>query len=303
MLKAFVAGVLLAAVIGIGNALYKRFILKNLSEFELNNFYIEIPHLFMSHVYFGLYMVLAIYMLIFLFLKQKEKSRFQKLLTSVLVSFLYVLVFTSGSFMSFIVLVLSTGLLVCYFLYEHFKLTYIVIALLVVVGAAGLLINSGHPSLNRYKQRIFLSFDNVENDQYNYSSNRVGPLVAGFSVAKDNWLWGVGTSDTEKAMEASYIEHGLDQLIHLNTHNQYLDFLITFGIFGLALYLLTLLYPLYISIKYKYYLYTFFLILILISGITENILASNKGILLYALFNSIFASQFLYGKTSNAENT
>lgn len=291
ILKVFVAGVLTASIIAITYAFYRRFVIKNLSYLELNSFYIEIPHIFMTHVYFGIYLVLAIYFTVYLYSHKTSRTSSETITTAIIVCFLTTLVFTSGSFMSFIALVVSIVIFLSVYLSRNYKKIYVAAALILMLGVLFALVNSNHPSINRYKQRIFLSWEHVENDRYNYSSTRVGPLKAGLNAAKEHWLWGVGTGDTEAVMEKHYNRQNLDQLVYLNTHNQYLDFLITFGIFGLCLYLVSLLYPMYLSIKKPFFLYTFFLILISLSSVTENILATNKGIVIYALFNSIFAYQ------------
>jgi O-antigen ligase len=74
----------------------------------------------------------------------------------------------------------------------------------------------------------------------------------------------------------------------LNTHSQYLSFLIKSGFFGLLVYIATLAFGFEISFRQKDLLFFTFLMLIAIISLSENLLDVDKGIFYYAFFFSFF---------------
>jgi O-antigen ligase len=76
--------------------------------------------------------------------------------------------------------------------------------------------------------------------------------------------------------------------LEMNTHNQYLGYLLRAGIFGLAVYLFTLGFGYYTAIKYRDLLFLGFMTIVAITSVSENILEVNKGIFFYSFFFSFF---------------
>ena len=89
------------------------------------------------------------------------------------------------------------------------------------------------------------------------------------------------TSFFNRKMYSSYLNK-------LNTHNQYLSFLIKSGAIGLLIYLLTLAYGFKNCFIQKDLLFFTFLALTGIVSISENLLDVDKGIFFYAFFFSFF---------------
>ncbi|MDB5154788.1 MAG: O-antigen ligase family protein [Mucilaginibacter sp.] len=78
-------------------------------------------------------------------------------------------------------------------------------------------------------------------------------------------------------------------LHHLNSHNEYLSFLIKSGIWGLAVYLATLVYGFKKAIRKSDVVFFSFMVLIAIVSLSENILDVDKGVIFYSFFFSFFA--------------
>ena len=97
----------------------------------------------------------------------------------------------------------------------------------------------------------------------------------------------------EKYFENRYFDSYLHEL---NAHNQYLSFLIKGGLLALGIYLFTLFYFFRLAIRQKNLFFTGFLILVIITGLSENILNVNKGIFFYAFFLGFFACSELKRK-------
>jgi len=77
-------------------------------------------------------------------------------------------------------------------------------------------------------------------------------------------------------------------LNRLNTHSEYLSFLLKSGIIGLAVYIFTLAFGFNISLRQKDLLFFTFMLLVAIVSISEDFLDVDKGIMFYALFFSFF---------------
>lgn len=98
-------------------------------------------------------------------------------------------------------------------------------------------------------------------------------------------LTGYGLLGTKKAMDSSNARY---TTTHFNTHNQYLMFLLIGGVLGGLLFLVSQLVLLLRSIRASNYIYTVFLITILLSLLTENLISRHAGGVLYAFFNALF---------------
>ncbi len=109
-------------------------------------------------------------------------------------------------------------------------------------------------------------------------------------IIKNNFWMGVGTGNIPIAFKNQY-EVSNSKLLEKNkmeSHNQYFLILISFGIFGFAWFLYALLFPA-IKTKAVYDLrYFSFLIIILLSMITEDTLETQTGVTFFAFFNSLF---------------
>ncbi|MBO4282673.1 MAG: O-antigen ligase family protein [Bacteroidales bacterium] len=106
-------------------------------------------------------------------------------------------------------------------------------------------------------------------------------------------LFGVGTGDVKDAFLDELRESGspIDGIL-VRSHNQYLSFAIAFGCVGLLLCLFSLLYPPIAARKRTPLLYTVFLLVFLLSMLSDDPMERQDGVTLFAFFNSLFL--FLY---------
>ena len=77
-------------------------------------------------------------------------------------------------------------------------------------------------------------------------------------------------------------------LLSLNAHNQYISFMINSGVIGLMIYLGTLGWGYWKSIKNRDILFFSFIVLVTIVSFSEDLLDVNKGIFFYAFFFPFF---------------
>lgn len=125
---------------------------------------------------------------------------------------------------------------------------------------------------------------------HHIADSRMERWQVAFDLVKASPVVGYGSGDEVDLLKEKYFEHKLyDSYLHrLNAHNQYLSFLIKGGIVGLMVYLLTLLYGAYVSLKTKDILFACFLIIVATVSMSESFLDGNKGVFFYGFFFSLF---------------
>jgi O-antigen ligase len=90
-------------------------------------------------------------------------------------------------------------------------------------------------------------------------------------------------------------------LNRLNTHSEYLSFLLKSGIIGLTVYLFTLAFGFNASLRQKDLLFFTFMLLVAVVSISEDFLDVDKGIMFYALFFSFFIFSYENSFSSKPE--
>ncbi len=112
---------------------------------------------------------------------------------------------------------------------------------------------------------------------------------------KLEWQWikksplvGYGSGSERYVLNETYFMNKFyrSYLAQLNSHNQYLSFLLNTGIIGLSLYLYILYFGLISALKRKDFLLLSFITIVGFVSLSENILDVNKGVLFYAFFYS-----------------
>lgn len=151
-------------------------------------------------------------------------------------------------------------------------------------------------------QKIFFEFREM-----NYSSGWNGHSVAqrllfasaGIDIFLDHWVVGVGTGDVPNAFTDKYIEldSPLDADHRLRAHNQLLTFLIAFGVVGFCMILFFWIYPI-VKCSRKNVLYGAFLLIILLSFLSDNTLERQAGLTFFAFFNSFLLFHFSKKRTT-----
>lgn len=115
-------------------------------------------------------------------------------------------------------------------------------------------------------------------------------LQAGWSIAKEHPLFGVGNGDVLQEFKGYYdrVSSPLVGKQRRVAHNQYLTMLVGFGVIGLFICILALVVPLYLANRERSFMATGFLILIMISMLSDDTLDSTTGAILTGLFYSLF---------------
>lgn len=146
---------------------------------------------------------------------------------------------------------------------------------------------------NYREQMIPLDKDASLGKSWGGMSIRVALWRSGKDLILRHPLLGVGTGDVQDSLQQAYENRKFyfaSRYNRYNLHNQYLQMLAAFGIYGLVILLMVMVVPVVCLRSGPFYrMRLIFLLLFFLICFTEVILDTNKGIIWYSFFNSIFA--------------
>jgi O-antigen ligase len=127
-------------------------------------------------------------------------------------------------------------------------------------------------------------------DNDNGTNVRSGIFTCNAELLNENWVWGLGTGNVQKAMNdcLGKFDTAVYDLHDYNTHNEYLNSWLTAGLFGLLAFVGTLLYSFWLAFKSQNRLHVYFLAFMCICFLTENYLERQAGVTLFALMQMLF---------------
>ena len=247
----------------------------------------------MTHVFMGMYIVFAIYGLVYYSVTAKKQSLVFRLLQLCLFFYFFYFLLLIGAKMAIINLVLAFLVSLLYWIF-HFQGRKYRIAFILVFFVVGIVLTSVVVRQHRFQELIHYIYhpeDLKEIHPDNSITARYVILNCSLESIRNNIWWGVGTGDLNDTMNAFYRSKGYDVWADRNyhSHNQFLDSWLMWGLPGLLVFSSMLLIPLYISIRKKYYFYSLFLILIIMSCMTDSVLSGIHGIMFYTFFNALIA--------------
>lgn len=167
------------------------------------------------------------------------------------------------------------------------RVKFIVTALLVSGLIAGVILNS-----RTFRDRFVTELKSDLSAPV--TGQTVEPRRARWAVAseliKQSPFTGHGAGSEIQLLQDKFFAHRYYRsfLNRLNAHNEYLSFLIKSGIWGLAVYLVTLFWGFRKAYQERDILFFSFMILITIVSFSENILDADKGIIFYSVFFGFF---------------
>ncbi|MBD0278035.1 MAG: O-antigen ligase family protein [Flavisolibacter sp.] len=251
--------------------------------------------------YLSLYVCLSLITLIYYFLFEDEKKI--KVLYLVAGSILLAGLIQLGSRAVFVAFLLAFCLVIPFALKGRKRLSFLIVSLLL---SASLTLAIAY--VHTYKSRYLLELKNdlSEDPLWNTTTgSRMERWQLAFELVKNAPLIGYGTDSEVVLLKEKYFENRLYNayLNNLNAHNQYISFLITGGILALVVYLLTLAFGLRLAIKSKNIIFAGFIVLLLATSVSENILERNKGIFFYSFFLSFFVCAELKSKEVTGQAT
>ena len=279
--RAFVAGCLAAVLGSLGAAVWTYF-----STGESNFFYSKLGHFLGFHpTYFSMYLSLAIFGVALWPLPGKW-------IKYALIGLFLVFIFLLSARMQLLILAaLSLGALwISAYRKGAFRIAGIATAggLALFLGLLALL-----PTTRQRLERLYRpapgELPNV----------RLQIWDASITVIKRYPLAGAGTGDFKGELNDAYLAKGYLAPLKdkLNAHNQFLQTAGTLGIPAALLWIGCLGWPLVLAWKYRSPLFLWFLLLFLLSNLTESMLQTQRGAMFYGFFNSLFLAGLLHRRT------
>jgi O-antigen ligase len=167
------------------------------------------------------------------------------------------------------------------------RLRFILVGLTITTAGLGLLSRSA-----TFKERYYNALK--EDLSQAKATETIDPRLARWGVAgqlvKQSPVIGHGSGSEIPLLKESYYSHKLyNSYLHgLNAHNQYLSFLLKYGVVGLFVYLGALVYGFRQAVQCRDVILFGFLLLVAMVSLSENLLDVDKGTMFYGLFFSFF---------------
>lgn len=162
------------------------------------------------------------------------------------------------------------------------------ICLLFAFGAMYLFFPFVHQRIN---ELLFFTQSNTHDVLNNSVGMRQFILKSDLLLLKEHWFFGLGPSQLQEQLNMIYFVSSLytQQALGIyNTHNEYLNQWLSFGILGILLFLVVLGIQYRKAIQQKNTLYLFLLIILSITFLTENVLSRQQGVVFYAVCTALF---------------
>ncbi|WP_405294417.1 O-antigen ligase family protein [Algibacter sp. Ld11] len=314
VVSSFSVGVTVATVILLFINVFKVFI----GDTSDSLFFFEFTKLYDQHpVYFATNIFISTLFIIHFFVVKKQSMISKKWLYFILLIHFLGLIFCASKVVIFCFLVLLPFYLI---INKNTPKRVVVITLIITVFSAlsVLLI----PKLNErfsmglvYKSKNFTpTADLLNTKKFSYEEKtNISDLelrqilfkIGLFHLIDDEKvLTGYGLGDVQNYLDYYYMTYNLAPNWYegFNLHNQYIQYLVTYGLFGFLFFILYLVYSLIIAIKLKNNVHLFFTLMIIFVFIFEVYLARNKGIVLLFFFNTLFLLKNTNFEDSNNRN-
>ncbi|QNF34993.1 O-antigen ligase family protein [Adhaeribacter swui] len=248
--------------------------------------------------YFGLFCAFGI--LALLFLLHKKINIFLNLLIIVSAAYLLFFIVFIYAKMALVGLFVTAAFLVLLALIYRKYYTYLMI-LVVTCIVSFVMLYHVNAKVQRYTQSAIINTQNIIQGK-GFSYEKYNILIVGsinvryinwgcaFTILKANYQWvsGVGAGNAQKNLQNCYKDRNTWVYDNrMNAHNQFIQETLYTGIFGLLLFLSSLLVPGVMAYKKNNFLFIAFILIFIFCSLTENILERQIGIFFYAFFNSL----------------
>jgi len=137
---------------------------------------------------------------------------------------------------------------------------------------------------------------------YNSFNIRMGIYKCSYILTEKIDWYGLGPGDVQFALDDCYNKQFKTSAYKtgiFNTHNQYLFYWLSYGVFGILIILISYVFFYSYAFKLDNKLYIVFLTFMFTCFLFENILSRNTGIMLFSIFNTLFLFQVNLNKVKS----
>lgn len=278
----FLWGVFTACVLSILNAVYTQLVEGQVISIR------GLTHLNLSALMHPAYLSLYIAFTVIFLSREIARSRTKRWIKGALLLFFIVFMALLNARTSIIGFVFTSFVVIFFSLRKGKMVAFTVIVLFI------LLLFSLPVTRERFIQAPLRALEmKGEVDAYDQKSwafsFRIQIYDCVLSVIREKPLFGHGTGDENSSLFKCYQEKNYTWILarRFNAHNEYFQETIKHGIVGLATLLSVMILPLILSIKSRDILYMSFLLLVMVSALTESLLSVQKGVCFFGLFYSV----------------
>lgn len=238
--------------------------------------------------YLGLFFAFSIFIGIYLITEKELKKPLE-----ISICFVCIILFISILFFSARMALLSLIVSFVYWFYKKIKnkllFTSISVGFITIMVAVILFT----PFKDRIQEFVTAKFE-LPSEAMNEESKNVNFRYAIYhcasKIVEDNWLFGVGKNNLQRKLNDCYSDFSYENYDDFskktyNSHNQYLDILMSFGTLGLIIIAPTFFYGYNNS---NQTIYNILLLFIFLGLTTENLFDRQLGVVFFAFFNSLF---------------
>ena len=241
--------------------------------------------------YLSMYVCFSVAVSIYLFFHEKKLLRLVALLFIPLFLFSLLMLSSRIVFLPFFIILLFV---IPFFIRWQVAVIYFVI-LFSGMAVAYNYLGKYEAFRNRFKEDTMRELNITDGFSFGASistddATRAERWKCAVELVRERPLTGYGTGEEKFMLSKKYSKYNLSNSLNSNfdAHNQYLAFTIKSGILGLASFLVLLVLSFFRAFRYRNYYFTCFLLIVTATSLTENILESNKGILFFSVFNTLF---------------
>jgi len=123
-------------------------------------------------------------------------------------------------------------------------------------------------------------------------AQRIEYTKAALAIIREHFWFGVGTGNWKQAYHDAFVQNQsqMDPAQYAGAHNQYLDYMVKFGLIGLLWILFAIIYPLVNTKSYRDPIFFFFLISLLFANFGDSNFETHVGSSFFVLFYSLFVA-------------
>jgi hypothetical protein len=296
-LKAYVLGVLLTVLLCFGNVVHRFmtngefYVLDEFSREQTIFFYKEFSRFLDLHpTYFSVYIGAALFCLLVISFNDKRKWNIFKIFLKGLFFIALFLTSSKGGILSFVLVY------VFFVLFEAIKSKKVLDLYVLGVMFLGIIVMFVvNPMLYKRSAQLISTVDKgvLSSEQLNESSSiRFNLWSLSLEAYTHSPIWGFGTGSVYKTIDDicldSYSFSNCESLRLKNSHNQYLNFMVSNGILVLIPFLIALVLAFRSAIRNKDQVFVLFMAFMTLNFFFESLLQRERGVVFFMLFIVLF---------------
>jgi hypothetical protein len=131
------------------------------------------------------------------------------------------------------------------------------------------------------------------NPSYQSFSQRIEYSKAAISIIKKHFWFGVGAGNWREEFKNTYIQNNskLKEGLYASSHNQFLNYMVKFGIIGFILIMIFIIYPIVKTRGYTDLLFLLFLVFLFFANFADSNFESHMGSSFFLFFYCLFIIQ------------